>query len=107
MPDGQQPPGDQQTQQPPAEKPDCVKSNTSWTEKGKATAFAIELVNSCNMKLRCTVDAFIIGSKGQAQGHGTLILDPAGNGQTTSKTYSVPVKSAGGMASLSHTCKAI
>jgi hypothetical protein len=97
---------DESGQQPP-EKPQCVASNTGFKEKGKAASYEIELVNSCDMRLKCTVDAFVIGARGQAQGHGTLVLAAAPKGQTTRKTYVMKVKSAGGMANVSHRCKAI
>ena len=103
VPDGQQPPADQQA----PEKPKCVTSNTAWKEKGKAATFEIELQNICDVRLKCSVDAFVIGSRGQAQGHGTLILAPAPKGQATRNVYVMKVKSAGGMANVSHSCKSI
>lgn len=106
--DGQQPPADPPAaEQAPPEKPKCVTSNTAWKEDGKSPAFEIELVNSCDMKLRCTIDAFVIGSRGQTQGHGTVVLAAAPKGQTTRAAYLMKVKSAGGMANISHSCKSI
>src|SRR6185503_16377452 len=65
----QTPPSDQQAPaEKPAEKPKCVTSNTAWKEKGKSMLFEIELQNTCDQRLKCTVDAFVIGSRGQAQG---------------------------------------
>ena len=105
----QQQPLAEQTQQatPEPEKPKCVTSNTDFKEKGKAATFEVDLVNTCEMRLKCTVDAFVIGARGQAQGHGTLILEPAPKGQYTRKAYVMKVKSAGGMANVSHSCKSI
>jgi hypothetical protein len=105
-PDEQQAPADRPPEQP-GKKPDCVTSNTGFKEKGKAATFEIELQNTCDMRLKCTIDALVIGSRGQAQGHGTLILAAAPNGQTTRKTYVMAVRSLGGMANVSHSCKAI
>jgi hypothetical protein len=99
--DGHQPPADQ----PVAEKPKCVTSNTGWKEKGKTAIFEIELQNTCDTRLKCTVDAFVIGSRGQAQGHGTVVLAAAPSGQTTRSAYAMKVKSLGGMANVSHSCK--
>ena len=99
----QQAPADQAA----PEKPKCVTSNTAWKENGKAATFEIELQNACDVRLKCTVDAFVIGSRGQARGHGTVILAPAPKGQTTHKAYVMKVKSAGGMANVSHSCKSI
>lgn len=108
--DGQVPPPEQSApaeQQKPPEKPKCVTSNAGFKEKDKRATFEVELINSCDMRLKCTVDAFVIGAKGQVQGHGTLILGSAAKGQTTSKTYVLKVKSSGGMANVSHNCKQI
>ena len=109
VPDGQQPPAELQApaDQAAPEKPKCVTSNTAWKENGKAATFEIELQNTCNVRLRCTVDAFVTGSRGQAQGHGILILAPAPKGQTTHKAYVMKVKSTGGMANVSHSCKSV
>jgi hypothetical protein len=105
--DGQKPPvAEQQADQKPAEQPKCITSNTDFKQKGNSPTYQIELVNSCDMRLKCTIDAFVIGARGQAQGHGTLILAAAPKGQTTSKTYVMKVKSLGGMANVSHSCKA-
>ena len=110
-PDGQKSPAEQQDtakiEEAAAEKPKCVTSNTAWREKGKSITFEIELLNTCDMRLRCTVDASVLGARGQAQGHGTVVLAAAPKGQTTRNVYAMKVKSAGGMANISHTCKAI
>ena len=103
VPDGQQP----QADQPAPEKPKCVTSNTAWKEKGKATIFEVELQNTCDVRLKCTVDPFVTGSRGQVQGHGTLVLAPAPKGQTTRNAYVMKVKSSGGTANVSHSCKSI
>jgi hypothetical protein len=97
---------DESGQKPP-EKSQCIASNTGFKEKGRAATYEIELINSCDMRLKCTVDAFVIGARGQTQGHGTLVLAAAPKGETTRKTYVMKVKSAGGMANVSHRCKAI
>lgn len=104
---GSPPPEQPAADQPPPEKPKCVTSNTFWKEQGKAASFEIELQNSCDVRLKCTVDAFIIGARGQAQGRGTVILAAAAKGQTSRGVYAVKVKSAGGMANISHSCKTL
>lgn len=93
--------------QTPPEKPKCVSSNTGFKEKGNAATIEIELLNSCDMRLKCTVDAFVIGARGQVQGHRTLILPAAAKGQTTRKAYAMKVRSAGGMANVSHSCRSL
>ena len=108
-PSGQQPPAEQQapSDPTPAKKPDCVSSKTGFKTSGKAASFVIELQNACEMRLKCTVDAYVVGARGPAAGHATLILAPKLKGATASKSYALKVKSAGGMAIVSHTCKAI
>ena len=108
-PDSQRPPADQQApaDQQTQQKPDCVKSNTDFKQNGKAATFVIELQNSCEMRLKCTVDAYVVGARGPAQGHATLILAPKSKGAAATKAYVMKVKSAGGMANVSHACKAI
>jgi hypothetical protein len=101
--DGQKPPAEQ----PAPEKPKCVTSNTNFKEKGKAAIFEVELQNTCDMRLKCTIDAFVTGSRGQAQGHGTTILAAAPKGQTTRNAYAMKVKSAGGIANVSYSCKSL
>ena len=104
---GQEPPAEQAAAEKPPEKPKCVNNNSGFKEKGKTATFEVELENSCDERLKCTVDAFVTGARGQAQGHGTLILPAAPKGQTTRKTYEMKIKSAGGMANVSHSCKSI
>ena len=107
IPDGQKPPAEQQAKPPEPEKPKCVASNTGFKEKGGKPVYEIELVNSCDMRVKCTIDVFVMGARGTAQGHSTLVLQAAPKGQTTSKIYTLKVKSAGGMANMSQSCKAI
>lgn len=111
-PDGQQPPAEQQAEQKPAEqkpeeKPKCITSQTDFKQAGSQPIFEIALENSCDMRLKCTIDVSVMGSKGIAQGHTTLTLGAAAKGQSTRKVYVLKVKSLGGMASMSHECKKI
>src|ERR1700742_2703460 len=90
--DSQEPPTEQKPDQKPAEKPQCIASNAGFKQKGGVPTFEVELVNSCDRRLKCIVDAFVTGARGQVQGHGTLTLAAAPKGQTTSKTYVMKVK---------------
>jgi hypothetical protein len=114
--DGQQPPADQQTEQMPAEqkpeerpaeKPACVANQTDFKQAGGKPTFEVALENSCNMRLKCKINVYVLGAKGPVQGHTTLTLGPATKGQSTRKVYVLKVKSAGGMANMSHECKKI
>ncbi len=111
VPDHQRPPAEQDAVRPAPEaapeKQQCVNSNADFKTKGGAATFEVELINTCNKRVKCTIDAFVTGAKGPVQGHGTLTLAAAAKGQRTSKTYIMKVKSAGGMANVAHSCKAI
>ena len=101
------PPAEQQAEPKPAEqpekKPDCVTNQTGFKQNGDQPVYEVALENSCDMRLKCTIDLYVLGARGPAQGRGTLVLGPAAKGQTTRKVYVLKVKSAGGMASMSHT----
>lgn len=107
IPDGQQPPAEEQAEQKPEEKPKCVTNQSDFKQAGNKPVFEVALENSCDVRLKCTIDVFVLGAKGPAQGHTTLVLGPAAKGQTTRKVYVLKVKSAGGMANMSHECKKI
>ena len=108
---GQQPPAAQTEQKPaeqkPEEKPKCVTNQTDFKQAGGKPTFEVALENSCDMRLKCTIDVYVLGAKGPVQGHTTLTLGPAAKGQSTRKVYVLKVKSAGGMANMSHECKKI
>ena len=111
IPDGQQPPAEQQAEQKPAEqKPDekkCITNKTDFKQAGIQPTYEIALENSCDMRIKCTIDVSVMGAKGIAQGHTTLTLGAAAKGQSTRKVYVLKVKSLGGMATLSQECKQI
>lgn len=111
VPDGRQAPVEQQAEPKPAEqpekKPDCVTNQSGFKQNGDQPVYEVALENSCDMRLKCTIDLTVLGARGPAQGRGTLVLGPAANGQTTRKVYVLNVKSAGGMASLSQKCRKI
>jgi hypothetical protein len=111
VPDGQRPPAEQQAEPKPAEqpekKPDCVTNQSGFKQNGEQPVYEVALENSCDMRLKCTIDLYVLGARGPTQGRGTLVLGPAAQGQTTRKVYALKVKSAGGMASMSQKCTKI
>jgi hypothetical protein len=111
IPDGQRPPAKQQAEPKPADqpekKPDCVTNQTGFKQNGDQPVYEVALENSCDMRLKCTIDLYVLGARGPSQGRGTLVLGPAAQGQTARKVYVLKVKSAGGMASMSHKCTKI
>ena len=115
IPDGQQPPSEeQQDEQKPAEQkaekkeePKCVTNQTAFKQAGNQPVFEVVLENACDMRIKCTVNIYVLGAKGPSQGQSTLVLGPAAKGQTTRKVYALKVKSSGGMANMSQECKKI
>ena len=107
--DGQKPPAEQQAEAKPAEQPEkkCVTNKTDFKQQGDQPVYEVVLENSCDMRLKCTIDLYVVGARGPAQGRGTLILGPAAEGQHTRKVYALKVKSLGGMASMSQKCEKI
>jgi len=106
---GQKPPEEQQAEPKPAEQPEknCITSNTEFKQNGEQPVYEVALENSCNMRLKCTIELYVVGARGPAQGRGTVVLGPAAEGQTTRKVYALKVKSLGGMASMSQKCEKI
>src|SRR5262249_39593540 len=107
--DGQKPPAEEQAEAKPAEQPEkkCVTNQTDFKQHGDQPVYEVTLENSCNLRLKCTIDLYVVGARGPAQGRGTLVLGPAAEGQTTRKVYVLKVKSVGGMASMSQKCEKI
>jgi hypothetical protein len=98
-------------QTPPAqalpENRECIDGRSGFRSKGKASAFVIELTNSCEQRFRCTVNAYVVNAFGTARGRAVLTLAPKSKGEAAHKSYAIKVKSAGGMANVSRTCKKI
>ena len=103
--DGQKPPAEQQADK--KEEPKCITNKTDFKQAGSQPVYEIALENSCDVRLKCTIDVSVMGAKGIAQGHTTLLLGPAAKGQSTRKVNALKVKSLGGMATMSQECKKI
>ena len=83
IPDGQRPPAEQAEPKPaeqPEKKPDCVTNQTGFKQDGDQPVYEVALENSCDMRLRCTIDLYVLGARGPAQGRRTLVLGPAAKG---------------------------
>jgi hypothetical protein len=91
----------------PATINDCIDENGDFITTGKRYGFVATLVNKCEKRLRCVVDAYITGAKGPASGHGTLILAPKSQGDAAKKSFTIRVKTPGGTAQMSADCKAL
>ena len=84
-----------------------MTNQTAFKQAGNQPVFEVVLENSCDMRIRCTVNVYVLGAKGPSQGQTTLVLGPAAKGQTSRKVHAFKVKSAGGMANMSQECKTI
>jgi len=107
VPDGQKPPAEQKPAEPKKEEPKCVTNQTGFKQVGDKPVFEVALENTCEVRLKCTIDIYVLGAKGPVQGRATMVLGPAAKGQTTRKVYALKVKSAGGMANMSQECRKI
>ena len=84
---------------------ECIATSGDYVTRGKAVTYVITLENKCEQRLKCIVDAYVVGAKGPASGHTTMILAPQSQGAAAKKSYAMKVKAAGGMAQLSRDCK--
>jgi hypothetical protein len=98
-------------QTPPAqaepEKRECIDDRSGFRSKGKANAFVVELTNSCEQRFRCTVNAYVVNAFGAVRGRAVLTLAPKSKGEAAHKSYAIKVKSSGGTANISRSCKKI
>lgn len=96
-------------QTPPKDKTphECVTQNSTYWRDGNRFTFRVDLENTCDKRIRCTVFANVIQAKGNSLGHGTLVLAPASQGTAAKKSYHLKVKMAGGMAQTTRECDAI
>ena len=110
VPDGQKPAAEKtepKASETKKEEPKCVTNQTGFKQVGDKPVFEVALENACDVRLKCTIDIYVLGAKGPVQGHTTMVLGPAAKGQTTRKVYALKVKSAGGMANMSQECRKI
>jgi hypothetical protein len=90
----------------PVEDPQsCLQETGDYVTHGNAVTYLIGLTNNCDKRLKCAVDAYVVGAKGPASGHTTMLLDAKSSGASAKKTYAMKVKSAGGTAQVSRDCK--
>lgn len=104
-PPGQQPPQQQQTQQPaptPPEQPKCISQKDDFKPD---KTFVVELTNSCERRMRCTIRAYVVNSCGPTKGQATLTLARASKGAAARKAFVMKLKEAYGSADVSRRCK--
>jgi hypothetical protein len=84
---------------------DCIEETGDYESHGSAVTFVIGLANKCDKRLKCTIDAYVVGAKGPSSGHATLVLGAASSGAAAKKSYAMKVKMAGGTAHISRQCR--
>jgi hypothetical protein len=100
------------TAAPPAAAPgaatdlqSCLNETGDYVTHGNAVTYVIGIANTCDKRLKCTIDAYVVGARGPASGRTTMILGAQSSGAAAKKTYAMRVKSAGGTAQVSRDCK--
>ncbi|HUD89190.1 MAG TPA: hypothetical protein VMR17_22275 [Xanthobacteraceae bacterium] len=83
----------------------CIDETGDYETHGRTITFVIGLANKCDKRLKCTIDAYVVGAKGPASGHATLILGARSSGAAAKATYAMRVKAAGGTAQVSRECR--
>lgn len=91
----------------PADPQSCLQQTGDYVTRGKTVVYVIGITNTCAKRLRCEIFANISGARGAALGHTVMTLGPAGSGAAAKRTYTMRVKSAGGIAQVSRDCKVL
>ena len=82
----------------------CIEETGDYQSHGGAVTFVIGLANKCDKRLKCTIDAYVVGAKGPSSGHTILILGATSSGAAAKQSYAMKVKMAGGTAQVSRQC---
>jgi hypothetical protein len=95
---------------PPAAAGDlqaCLAETGDYQSHGSAVTYLIGLTNTCDKRIRCVIDAYVVGAKGPSSGHAVMTLGAKSSGAAATKTYTMKVKAFGGTAQVSRDCKAL
>ncbi len=85
----------------------CTSEQSGFRAQNGVNMFYIEVTSACEKRQRCTVNAYVVGSRGGKAGKGTITLPAASRGQETKKTWSMRTTENGGAANMSWSCKDI
>ena len=101
---GQRPPAQAapQTEQTPAR---CTSEQSGFRALNGVNTFYVEVTSACEKRQRCTINAYVVGSRGGKTGQGVLTLPPGSAGQEARKTWSMRIAENGGMSNMSWRCK--
>jgi len=91
---------------PPADLQSCLQQTGDYVTRGRIVVYVIGVTNTCAKRLRCEIYANISGAKGNSLGHTVMTLGPSGSA-AAKQTYTMRVKSAGGIAQISRECKVL
>ena len=67
----------------------CIDETGDYQTRGNAVTFVIGLANKCDKRLKCTIDAYVVGAKGPSSGHATLILGATSSGAAAKISYAM------------------
>ncbi len=97
-----------QPQTDPAQKPArCTSEQSGFRAQNGVNMYYVEVTSACEKRQRCTINAYVVGSRGGKTGQGTLTLGKASPGQETKKTWTMRTAENGGTANMSWSCRDI
>jgi len=91
----------QQAQLAPSTR-ECIVHNEDFTA---SKTFVIELTNTCEQRIRCTLHAYVVNAMGPTKGEATLTLEPVSKGTEARKLYILKLKENYGEANTSQSCE--
>jgi hypothetical protein len=102
---GQTPP--ETVAQAPSAPTRCTSEQSGFRAQNGVNMYYVEVPSACEKRQRCTINAYVVGSRGGKTGQGTLTLGKASAGQETRKTWTMRTAENGGMANMSWSCQDI
>ena len=103
---GQTPP-QETVAQAPAAPARCTSEQSGFRAQNGVNTFFVEVTSACARRQLCTINAYVVGSRGARAAQGTVTLGKASPGQEAKKTWTMRTAENGGMANMSWSCKDI
>ena len=85
----------------------CTSEQSGFRAQNGVNMYYVEVTSACARRQLCTINAYVVGSRGGKTGQGTLTLGKASPGQETKKIWTMRTAENGGMANMSWSCKDI